>query len=98
GPDDVYEIHGRGHRGGARAAEVTAEAGDAREDTPGSEVDDPNRIRHLVEVMAFGTAEDQVDIVSVTRDPPGELEHRPLGPAAVHVGREERHPLRRLRR
>ena len=51
-----------------------------------------------MEVVAFGSAEDQVDVVAVPRDPAGQLEHRPLGPAAVHVGGEDGNPLLHDRR
>ena len=61
------------------------------------EVHDPNRVRYLTQVVALGAAEDQIHVVSVIRDASGELEHRPLGPAAVHVGGKDRHPLLRLR-
>ena len=62
------------------------------------EVHDPNRVGYLLQVMTLGAAEDQIDVISVIRDPSGELEHRPFGSAAVHVGGEDRHPLLRLRR
>ena len=61
------------------------------------EVHDPNRVGYLLEVMALSAAEDQIDVISVTGDPSREFEHRPFGPAAVHVGGEDRHPLLRLR-
>ena len=96
--DDVDVVHRREHRGRALAAEVANEAREAREHAFGSEVHDPDRVGNFVEVVALGSAEDQVDVVAMPRDPSGQLEHRPLGPAAVHVGGEDGHPLLRDRR